>query len=184
MPRAFLTPVSETEVLLQPAESVVVEEHHLAITTSTAVQRTEERDGREQKQLVACNQTHQLAQLVKREQPVRVGSKQAHGLFAEGAGTVLPRPGVDGLLQLREKVAPIQRARAAEVECRNRERAPAWNRLRRLESPPHLFFRELVHLIAWRPLMRILPPYGQPELPHTPIHARPAPLMPFSRHTA
>lgn len=72
------------------------------------MQRTEERDGREQKQLVACNQTHQLAQLVKREQPVRVGSKQAHGLFAEGAGTVLPRPGVDGLLQLREKVAPIQ----------------------------------------------------------------------------
>ena len=135
MPRAFLIPVSETEVLLQPAECVVVEEHHLAITTSAAVQRTEERDGREQKQLVACNQTHQLAQLVKREQPVRVGSKQAHGLFAEGAGTVLPRPGVDGRLQLRDKGAPIQRARAAEVECRNRERAPAWNRLRRLEKP-------------------------------------------------
>ena len=121
MPRAFLIPVSETEVLLQPAECVVVEEHHLAITTSAAVQRTEERDGREQKQLVACNQTHQLAQLVKREQPVRVGSKQAHGLFAEGAGTVLPRPGVDGRLQLRDKGAPIQRARAAEVECRNRD---------------------------------------------------------------
>ena len=53
-----------------------------------------------------------------------------------------------------------------------------------MEATDDLFFRELVHLIAWRPLMRILPPYGQPELPHTPIHARPAPLMPFSTHTA
>ena len=39
-------------------------------------------------------------------------------------------------------------------------------------------------LIAWRPLMRILPPYGQPELPHTPIHALPAPCMTLSAHTA